>query len=231
MTYDAAIFLLGLIAAGATIIALVNTSMWVQRRQIPREDEKHDAGNQKQGQTSDERYQTFWHAIAFHIHAIGEHLHTQSQEHRRQDSKRTSRENRMLIIVGLTAVFALGSDWIFYGQLREMREDRRPWVAIEDMKLLGPLVMTHGEADINIGFTLKNVGRSPATNTTILLYAYAGDNNPIVEENRACNQSVGDGIFGTMIGTWRVGSQDHGALIFPGETKGNKNRVEGIHHS
>jgi hypothetical protein len=51
------------------------------------------------------------------------------------------------------------------------------------------------------------------------MYAYSGDKNPITEENRICNQRVGDGIFSSMMGIYRMNSKDYGVLIFPEETK------------
>jgi hypothetical protein len=152
--------------------------MWMQRWQIKREIEKHDAGDPKQNKTGDEQQETIWYAISARIHTIGEHLHTQGEEQSRQDRKRASRETKMLILVGVTAFFAFGSDWIFYRQLSGMRDDQRPWVGLHGVD--------HVQNANAFMVSIINSGKSPAMHVRAVITGGPVGVAPIQVPDKAC---------------------------------------------
>jgi len=55
------------------------------------------------------------------------------------------------------------------GQLEEMRAAQRAWIALESIKIGGPLEFGDGKASVQIDLILKNVGSKPAVHTNVFL--------------------------------------------------------------
>lgn len=156
---------IGLIVLVVTVlVSAVWRSDRVQRWQIKNEIKKQRARNKEQEEADNKRHSTPLHAISAHVHTIGNALHAQGEEQDRQDRERASRENRVLIVIALTAILAFVSDWIFYNQLNEMRNDGRAWVGAINATIV-PTFQVGEPASMTLIYS--NTGKTPATNLII----------------------------------------------------------------
>src|SRR5207302_5475006 len=69
------------------------------------------------------------------------------------------REIVLIVAVGLLALIALGSDWVFYHQLEEMRAARRAWLAPQSARSERSPVVGR---PFDISVTSQNSGAEPA---------------------------------------------------------------------
>jgi hypothetical protein len=110
----------GLAALALLILGLSQLSNWVQRWHVERKKEQ----NYQSGAHYRERYgnttQSNRNAVAARLHSIANQFDTYKEQLKRQERKRATRETITLVVIGFTAFFAFGSDWIFYLQLDEM---------------------------------------------------------------------------------------------------------------
>lgn len=100
-------------------------------------------------------------------------IHVYRQDRRVEARYRENREKITIIVLGLTAIFALGTaaasvfaNTIFYEQLDETRKEQRPWVSL-DMTLAGPLTFDINGGGVEINIVMKNWGTQPAQNVTV----------------------------------------------------------------
>ena len=154
------LFLLCIAILGTLIFAASRVSEWIYARQINR---KHEKSYQRREQYY-ERYgnttKPSSNAIAARLHSIYHQFNAYKEQQHRQERKRTTREVITLIVIGITAFFAFGSDWIFYDQLTEMRVERRAWVGPISAGFSGALPKVGEESTFSVEF--HNTGREPA---------------------------------------------------------------------
>jgi hypothetical protein len=155
------LFLLGIVAVSLIILLLSRLSEWVERWKVERKKEEHYHRRahyyERYGNTS----QPARNAIAARLHSIANQLDTYKEQQKRSEHKRTAREIITLIVIGFTALFAFGSDWIFYNQLDEMREERRAWLGPVTAGIEGDLTISK---PLSIVINYQNTGKEPALN-------------------------------------------------------------------
>jgi hypothetical protein len=71
-----------------------------------------------------------------------------------------ARETAIIVVVTLVALFALGSDWIFYHQLTQLRAEQRAWLGPQYARSERP--PTLGK-DFEVAVSYQNTGREPAS--------------------------------------------------------------------
>ena len=131
--------------------------------------------------------------------AVGERppgTETQSQPVARSGAVR---DIILIVAVGLLALIALGSDWVFYRQLEEMRSTRRAWVAPQSARSdRAPVVGRPFE----VAVSSQNSGAEPAvdifTDAAPFTVALAEAGSPMVDRkirdalNRCLSTSPGE---------------------------------------
>jgi hypothetical protein len=161
-------FFASLLICVALIAVLAVFSSRMERRQIQRKKEENEASRKD----TYERHQNISNAapdsISRNIYALGSAIYAQSKEQGRQDRARAAREIVTIVVIAITAFFALGSDWIFYqqysvmsGQLSQARDENRPWIGIG--LDLSPFQLNQV---FRVTVTYTNVGHSPAFNVS-----------------------------------------------------------------
>jgi hypothetical protein len=71
-----------------------------------------------------------------------------------------ARETAIIVAVTIVALFALGSDWIFYHQLTQLRAEQRAWLGPQSARSERP--PTLGK-DFEVAVSYQNTGREPAS--------------------------------------------------------------------
>ena len=106
--------------------------------------------------------------ISAHINAIADQLHAQEEQQNRQSQEGAYREIGNLVLAGIAGIAAIGaacfagwSAFIFQGQLDEMRNESRPWMAIDSVQVL-KVTMNKNGLNIGMRFNLVNKGKTPA---------------------------------------------------------------------
>jgi hypothetical protein len=98
-------------------------------------------------------------ALLTSINAIASQLNVYGKQQRGHERQRACRET--IIIIGvIAAAFAGGSAWIFYLQLDEMRQEKRPWI---DVSLeISSITADNDTVNADVVLLVRNVGRLPA---------------------------------------------------------------------
>jgi hypothetical protein len=90
----------------------------------------------------------------------------------------------LIVAVGLLALIALGSDWVFYRQLEEMRSARRAWLAPQSARNERPPAVSRA---FDVSVTSQNSGAEPAvdifTDAAPFTVALAEAGSPMVDRN------------------------------------------------
>jgi hypothetical protein len=90
----------------------------------------------------------------------------------------------LIVAVGLLALIALGSDWVFYRQLEEMRAARRAWLAPQSARSERPPVVGR---PFDVSVTSQNSGAEPAvdifTDAAPFTVALTEAGSPAVDRN------------------------------------------------
>ena len=71
-----------------------------------------------------------------------------------------ARETAILVAVTIVALFALGSDWIFYHQLTQLRAEQRAWLGPQSARSERPPALGK---DFEMAVSYQNTGREPAS--------------------------------------------------------------------
>jgi hypothetical protein len=99
------------------------------------------------------------------INAITDQLKAERRQQYRHERQRAFREKIIIGVAGAAAFFAGLSAWIFDGQLREMRDEQRAWIA-PGRAVLERDITENGP--INITISYGNTGKTPAFHTAII---------------------------------------------------------------
>ena len=101
--------------------------------------------------------------------AIGNAIDAYRKSRESQGRQQDKRENVTVILVGVTALFAvvaavvaIVSAFIFQGQLKEARLDSRPWISAETFTMIAPLQIADDGGATRFLIQIKNVGKLPA---------------------------------------------------------------------
>jgi hypothetical protein len=70
------------------------------------------------------------------------------------------RETAILVAVTIVALFALGSDWIFYHELTQLRAEQRAWLGPQAARSERPPTLGR---DFEVAVAYQNTGREPAS--------------------------------------------------------------------
>jgi hypothetical protein len=71
-----------------------------------------------------------------------------------------ARETAILVAVTIVALFALGSDWIFYHELTQLRAEQRAWLGPQAARSERPPSLSR---DFEVAVAYQNTGREPAS--------------------------------------------------------------------
>ncbi len=71
-----------------------------------------------------------------------------------------ARETAIIVAVTIVALFALGSDWIFYHQLTQLRAEQRAWLGPQYARSERPPILAK---DFEVAVSYQNTGREPAS--------------------------------------------------------------------
>jgi hypothetical protein len=71
-----------------------------------------------------------------------------------------ARETAIIVAVTIVALFALGSDWIFYHQLTQLRAEQRAWLGPQSARSERPPALGK---DFEVAVSYQNTGREPAS--------------------------------------------------------------------
>jgi hypothetical protein len=71
-----------------------------------------------------------------------------------------ARETAIIVAVTIVALFALGSDWIFYHQLTQLRAEQRAWLGPQSARSERPPALAK---DFEVAVSYQNTGREPAS--------------------------------------------------------------------
>ena len=71
-----------------------------------------------------------------------------------------ARETAIIVAVTIVALFALGSDWIFYHQLTQLRAEQRAWLGPQAARSERPPILAK---DFEVAVSYQNTGREPAS--------------------------------------------------------------------
>ena len=71
-----------------------------------------------------------------------------------------ARETAIIVAVTIVALFALGSDWIFYHQLTQLRAEQRAWLGPQSARSERPPILAK---DFEVAVSFQNTGREPAS--------------------------------------------------------------------
>jgi hypothetical protein len=121
-------FFLALAGLVTLIFGLSHGTLWVQRWQVERKEEKDRARQQKYHERYPNNQRRGPLAISAHIYAVANKPEAYQRQQERSERRRAAREKLTIGGIFITAFLALGPGWIFYNQLEEMREERRAWV-------------------------------------------------------------------------------------------------------
>jgi hypothetical protein len=101
----------------------------------------------------------------------------------------------MNAILGATALFALIaavaaiiSGWFFYGQLEEMRLDKRAWVYATNTWISDNITNDGEGINVPLHFRLTNVGHSPASRVLLSARTYLGGTGA-ADVKEVCNSA------------------------------------------
>jgi len=75
-----------------------------------------------------------------------------------------ARETAILVAVTIVALFALGSDWIFYHQLTQLRAEQRAWLGPQAGRSERPPILAR---DFEVAVSYQNTGREPASDVVV----------------------------------------------------------------
>jgi hypothetical protein len=156
MTISSAIAYLILVSGLAATIALLSLFLrWFDSLEsdIPGQPrDKTDSANENQAHRN---------PIAAAITTYDENR----KAHERQNTRHSAATLRIIAVTGIFAAIAAGaasvSSIISYGQLDEMRSDKRPWISV-DVIPAGNLIIKEGGIFLEVFFDMKNTGKSPA---------------------------------------------------------------------
>ena len=111
--------------------------------------------------------------VADRLRSIAKQFGDYKEHQNRYERNRTTRDAITLIVISITATLAFGSDWIFFKQLGEMREERRAWVGPVSASFQngGPTINNIGK-DAMIVLPFHNSGREPAIDLFIDVQPY-----------------------------------------------------------
>ena len=166
-----AVFVLSLLGAGSLIIVLSFASSAIQQLKLY----KRTAEAQKQGNPDYERQgATEQGATARGAgDAVADAINAYHKKRDTYEESQAQRDNVNVIVLSLTGAFALlaasaaiVSNWIFYGQLREMQNEKRAWVGVTGAAIEAPIREGHG---VKMKLDYINTGKEPATGV-ILTY-------------------------------------------------------------
>jgi len=100
--------------------------------------------------------------IAAALEALRNAQNTQTKHEDKNHEINAALNGVTIFLVSLTAMFTGLSWWVFRGQLDEMRTDQRPWVTVQNVRVIG-LPESGAERPIfNLQYELRNFGRSIA---------------------------------------------------------------------
>jgi hypothetical protein len=153
-------FFLALAGLATLIFGLSHGSVWVQRWQVERKEEKDRARQQKYHERYPNNQRRGPLAIPAHIYAVANKLEAYQRQQERSERRRAAREKLTIGGIFITAFLALGQGWIFYNQLEEMREERRAWVGPLSAGFPNGLPQVGNPGTVTVQY--HNTGREPA---------------------------------------------------------------------
>jgi hypothetical protein len=171
-------FLVALALSALFIVAITHFSVWAGNIEPQNEIEEDKYRDQEKQKRYGNTYQSDANTVSARLDTISDQIEALRKHSDYHDRKRAVREIVGVGAASIAAALAFITAIFFYLQFKEMQSDQRPWVGMSTLQAFPDDPV---QPVFFIGFSIKNVGKSPAfdVSVNILNWNQSADPPPI----------------------------------------------------